>query len=469
MTLLALDPGSSTPLIDQIVAAVSKRVEDRALRAGSRMPSIRHFALEHRISRFTVVQAYDRLVAMGYLNSRPGSGFYVAPRPRPAGGGEPLLKLERAVDVLWLIRNALRQPSTQPMPGAGWLPADWMDEDGIRRSLRALSRKSGDFLSGYGHPGGYLPLRELLQRRLAEIGVAAEPAQVILTKGATHALDLVARYFLRPGDTVLVDDPGYYLLFGALKSLGAKIVGVPWNSAGPDLAALDALLKEHRPKLFFTNTILHNPTGAVISQATAYRVLQLAEKHDFMIVEDDIYGDFHPGRPARLATLDQLDRVIYVGSFSKTVSAALRVGYLACKREIAGQLTDLKLLTGLTTSEIGERLMHQLLIDGHYRKHLDRLRGRLQESRGKTLRSLEKLGLTPFVEPEGGMFAWIDMGESASPVEIAGAAAEMGIMLAPGNLFRPHQEPSRHMRFNVASCGDPAVSGFLAGALAGRG
>ncbi len=469
MTLLTLDPGSSTPLIDQIVAAVSKLVEDRALRAGSRMPSIRHFALEHRISRFTVVQAYDRLVAMGYLNSRPGSGFYVAPRPLTGNGGEPPLKLERAVDVLWLIRNALRQPSTQPMPGAGWLPADWMDEDGIRRSLRALSRKSGDFLSGYGLPGGYLPLRELLQRRLAEIGVAAEPGQILLTKGATHALDLVARYFLRPGDTVLVDDPGYYLLFGALKSLGAKIVGVPWNSAGPDLAALEALLKEHQPKLFFTNTILHNPTGAVISQATAYRVLQLAEKHGFMIVEDDIYGDFHPGRPARLATLDQLDRVIYVGSFSKTVSAALRVGYLACKREIAEQLADLKLLTGLTTSEIGERLMHQLLIDGHYRKHLDRLRGRLQESRGKTLRKLEQLGLTPFVEPEGGMFAWLDLGAGANPVEIAGSAAGKGIMLAPGNLFRPNQEPSRHMRFNVAACGDPALSGFLAGALAGRG
>lgn len=469
MTLLTLDPRSPTPLIDQIVGAVGKLVEDRALRAGARMPSIRNFAADHGISRFTVVQAYDRLVAMGHLNSRPGSGFYVAPRPRPSVGGEPPLKLERAMDVLWLLRNALQQPSVKPMPGAGWLPGAWMDEEGIRRSLRALSRKNGDFLIGYGQPGGYLPLRELLQRRLAEIGVAAEPGQVLLTKGATHALDLVARYFLRPGDTVLVDDPGYYLLFGALKSLGAKIVGVPWNTDGPDVAAMETLVREHRPKLFFTNTILHNPTGAVISQATAYRVLQLAEKHGFMIVEDDIYGDFHPGRPARLATLDQLDRVIYIGSFSKTVSAALRVGYVACKREIAEQLADLKLLTGLTTSEIGERLAHQLLIDGHYRKHLDRLRGKLQEARDKTLRNLEKLGLAPFVEPEGGMFVWIDMGEGACPVEIAGAAAGKGLMLAPGNLFRPHQEPSRWMRFNVAACNDPAVAGFLARHLARSG
>lgn len=467
MTLLALDSLSSIPLTDQVVASVGKLVEDRALRAGTRMPSIREFAADHGISRFTVVQAYDRLVAMGYLNSRPGSGFYVAPRPRPGVGGEPSLRLERAMDVLWLLRNALQQPGATPMPGAGWLPAAWMDEAGIQRSLRAVARKSGDFLTGYGQPGGYLPLRELLQRRLAEIGVAAEPAQILMTKGATHALDLVARYFLRPGDCVLVDDPGYFILFGALKSLGVKIVGVPWNLDGPDVAAMEALAVAHRPKLFFTNPILHNPTGVVISQATAYRALQLAEKHDFMIVEDDIYGDFHPARPARLATLDQLDRVIYIGSFSKTVSAALRVGYIACKRDIAEQLSDLKLLTGFTTSEIGERLVHQILTDGHYRKHLDKLRGRLREAREQALRSLEKLGMAPFAEPEGGMFVWIDMGAGVNPVEIAAVAAREGLMLAPGNLFRPHQEPSRWMRFNASSSNDPAVSAFLARALAG--
>lgn len=465
MTLITLDSHSSIPLTDQIVTALSKLVEERALRAGTRLPSIRDFAAAHRVSRFTVVQAYDRLVAVGHIHSRPGSGFYVAPRPYPGSGDEPPLKLARAMDVLWLLRNALRQPCAEPMPGAGWLPGSWMDEAGIRRSLRAVAAKNGDFLTGYGHPAGYPPLRELLQRRLAEIGVTSDAGQIVLTKGATHALDLVARYFLRPGDSVLVDDPGYFILFGALKSLGAKLVGVPWNPDGPDPAALEALAREHRPKLFITNTILHNPTGAAISQATAYRVLQVAEKYDFLIVEDDIYGDFHAGRPTRLATLDQLKRVILLGSFSKTVSAALRVGYIACKREIAADLADLKLLTGLTTSEIGERLIHQLLTDGHYRKHLDRLRGRLADARNLTLRNLERLGLAPYVEPEGGMFVWADLGEHAHPVSIAGAAAEKGIMLAPGNLFRPNQEPSTWMRFNVAACREEAFYETLAGFL----
>jgi len=466
MSLVCLDSLCPIPLTDQIVSTVGKQVDERVLRAGMRLPSIRQFAVDHGVSRFTVVQAYDRLVAMGYLSSRQGSGFYVTPRPRPHASDKPPVKLERAMDVLWLLRNALLQPYAKPVPGAGWLPGSWMDEEGIQRSLRGLSRKRGEFLTSYGLPGGYLPLRELLQHRLAGIGVQADPAQIVLTKGATHALDLVARYFIRPGDAVLVDDPGYYIQFGALKSLGAKIVGVPWTLDGPDTAVMEALILEHKPKLFFTNSVLHNPTGSSISQAVAYRVLQLAEKHDLLVVEDDIYGDFHPGRITRLATLDQLDRVIYISSFSKTVSASLRVGYLACKRDIAEHLVDLKLLTGLTTAEIDERLIYQLLTDGYYRKHIDKLRGKLQVAREQTLRSLEKIGLQPYVEPEGGMFVWVNMGVQTNVVEMASAAAAQGIMLAPGHLFRPHQEPSQWMRFNVAACNDPTIFEFLEGALA---
>ncbi|MDP1862916.1 MAG: PLP-dependent aminotransferase family protein [Thiobacillus sp.] len=465
MSLVCLDSHSPIPLTDQIVSTVGKQVDERVLRTGLRLPSIRKFATDHGVSRFTVVQAYDRLVAMGYLHSRQGSGFYVAPRPQPHVSGKAPIKLERAMDVLWLLRNALQQPYNRPMPGAGWLPGSWMDEAGIQRSLRILSRKSGEFLTSYGLPGGYLPLRELLQHRLAEIGVPADAGQIVLTKGASHALDLVARYFIRPGDAVLVDDPGYYIQFGALKSLGAKIVGVPWKLDGPDPAAMEALILEHKPKLFFTNSVLHNPTGASISQAVAYRVLQLAEKYDLLIVEDDIYGDFHPGRITRLATLDQLDRVIYIGSFSKTVSASLRVGYLACKRDIAEHLVDLKLLTGLTTAEIGERMIYQLLTGGYYRKHIDKLRGKLQIARAQVCGKLEKLGLQIYVEPEGGMFIWVNLGEQINVVEMASAAAAKGITLAPGNLFRPHQEPSSWMRFNAAACDDPAVFNFIQGAL----
>ncbi len=459
MTLVSLNAQDSSPLIDQIVRALQRLMEDRALRVGARLPSIRAFAHDHHVSRFTVVQAYDRLVAMGYLQSRLGSGFYVAARPS-APVSEVAWQPDQSIDVVWLLRTTLTERSTKPIPGAWWLPASWMEVTGLRKSLRHLSSKQGEFLTAYGTPGGYLPLRELLCSRLTRLGVPAEPGQIVLTSGVTHATDLITRFFIRAGDAVLVDDPGFFILFGGLKSFGAKLVGVPWNRDGPDTETMESLIREHQPRLFFTNTILHNPTGSSISQAVAHRILQLAEKYDMMVVEDDIYGDFHPGNPTRLATLDQLKRVIYVSSFSKSVSAGLRVGYLACQKELATQLCDVKLLTSLTTSEINERLIYQLLAEGHYRKHMDKLRTRLQGARQKTITRLEALGYTVHAEPEGGMFLWARP-QTQDSAPLARLAAQQGIMLSPGYMFRPHQETSPWLRFNAAHSDDEAIYRFL--------
>ncbi|WP_162232561.1 aminotransferase class I/II-fold pyridoxal phosphate-dependent enzyme, partial [Methylogaea oryzae] len=155
----------------------------------------------------------------------------------------------------------------------------------------------------------------------------------------------------------------------------------------------------------------------------AYRVLQLAERYDLTIVEDDIYGDFLAGQPTRLATLDQLQRVIFVGGFSKTVSASLRVGYLACRYELAESLTDLKLLTSLTTSEIDERLLYELLTDGYYRKHLEKLRSRLRKARLEASRSLERSGLQLYQESEDGLFIWARRASGENATVLAAAAA----------------------------------------------
>ncbi len=186
-------------------------------------------------------------------------------------------------------------------------------------------------------------------------------------------------------------------------------------------------------------------------------MLQLAEKYDVILVEDDIYGDFHPSKITRLATLDQLDRVIYVSSFSKTLSASLRVGYFACKKELAKSLCDMKLLTSLTTSEISERIIYQLLSGGHYRKHLEKLRIKLQEARTVTIAKLEKMGFSTYIEPEGGMFIWVKLIDHIDMTTFATQAAQEGVMLAPGNVFHPHQEPSQWLRFNVAHCENAAA------------
>ncbi|VAW56991.1 DNA-binding transcriptional regulator, MocR family / aminotransferase domain [hydrothermal vent metagenome] len=461
--LITLDKSSDTPLTEQIITGIKMLIDNRALRHNMRMPSIRTFSSVHAISRFTTVQAFDRLVAAGYLQSRLGSGFYVLSQSIQTHNTDTPVKLERAMDVLWLLRQTLSQPSNslQPVPGAGWLPHDWMDTTGIQKSLRNLAQKPARYLTQYGSPQGYLPLRQQLQQRLGEYQVNANENQILLTMGATHALDLIARFYISPGDTVLVDDPGYFILFGTLKSYGANVVGVPWKKDGPDIEKLSALIKQHKPKLFFTNTILHNPTGASISQAVAYRLLALAEQAKMLIIEDDVFGDFQPTIMSRLATLDQLNRVIYISSFSKTISASMRVGFIAGSAPIIQQLTDVKLLSGITTSEINERMVFQMLANGQYRKHLKKLHNKLQQAREQALNNFEQLKLAPYLEPQGGMFLWVKMPAQVSIIELTNQAAKQNIMLAPGSLFKPHQEPSEWMRFNVASCNEKLHLEFI--------
>ncbi len=462
---LSLIPEHGLPLVEQIVAGVRGHIDDRVLRPGMRLPPIRQFAQRHGVSRFTVVEAYDRLVALGYLSSRRGSGFYVAPRPAPVAA-QTAAPLERAVDTVWLLRQGFEDGPATLKAGSGWLPPSWMDEEGLLRNVRALSRRANLRLTCYGSPQGYAPLRQQLQLRLADLGIGARPQQIVLTQGATQALDLVARYLIKPGDTVLVDDPGYWSLFGNLRLLGAQLVGVPRGADGPDAAALEALLAEHSPKVFFTHSVLHNPTAANVSPAVAFQVLKLAERHDFLVVEDDTYADFQAAPTTRLAALDQLNRVIYIGSFSKTLSANLRVGYFACHEELAGALTDIKLLSALTTSEFNEQLVYLMLTEGHYRKYMERLHGRLAEATSATLRMLERAGLELYAEPKGGVFAWARVPGLEDAATLAARAAQDGIMLAPGKVFRPRMEPSPYLRFNVAHCGDPRLAAFLDQALA---
>jgi DNA-binding transcriptional MocR family regulator len=178
-------------------------------------------------------------------------------------------------------------------------------------------------------------------------------------------------------------------------------------------------------------------------------------------VEDDIFCDLQVKTTPRLATLDQLKRVIYARSFSKTLSGSLRVGFVACAQDITNQLADIKMLTSITTSQFTERLVYLMLVDGHYRKYLSRLHERLGEARLNVVRAFERMGLKLFVEPADGMFVWARFPHIEDSLKLAEASQRDGIMLAPGAVFRPHLERSPWMRFNVTVCEDTRVQRWL--------
>jgi DNA-binding transcriptional MocR family regulator len=454
-------------LVDQLVERFRRRIDERMLKPGAKLPSIRLLAEREGVSRFTVVEAYDRLVGQGLIESKRGAGFFVKERVMRPSTKTIALPEHNKMDVVWLLRNMFREVGPHHMPGTGTVPPEWLDAELIAHAMRAYARGDGSSLLSYGTPAGWLPLREQLTIKLAELQIEAAPQQIVTTTGITQALTLVTRQLARPGDVVLVDSPGWFVLFGALNAQGLKIVGVPHSHDGPDLVELARLCEIHKPKLYVINSVLHNPTGHSLSAAKAFQILRLAEQHDFHLVEDDVYCDFHPGShiqsATRLASLDQLKRVIYLGSFSKTLAPNLRVGFMAAEPALASELTDQKMLLSLTTPEMGERIVHKVLSEGHYRKHVERLRNKLETRRAATLKLLEGVGVRfPNLSPCG-LFLWGDLGVDSDPV--ANDGMEAGFVFAPGSLFNPDQSPSTWMRFNAATSSHPQMLKFLGRAI----
>jgi DNA-binding transcriptional MocR family regulator len=449
------------------MAAIRSKVASRALVPGDRLPSIRRFAATMGVSPSTVVEAYDRLAAEGLIRARRGSGFYVAgSAPPPLALAETEPRRDRAVDPFWVSRQSLDADPATMKPGCGWLPAEWMPHAALRRAMRTLARGGDAALVDYGSTRGSPALRRLLLGRFAEGGLEVSPDQIMLTGSGTQAIDLICRFLLRPGDTVLVDDPCYFNFQALLRAHQVRIVGAPYTPAGPDVAAFEAVLAAERPRLYITNSALHNPTGATLSPQTAHRLLNLASAHDLTIVEDDIFADFEPEPSARLAVLDGLDRVIRIGSFSKTLSASIRCGYIAARADWIEGLVDLQVATAFGgPSPVATELIAGVLAEGGYRKHMEETRQRLARARHHVAARLKPLGIRPWLMPRGGFYLWCSLPDGRDSAALARMAVERNVVLAPGNVFSVSQTAASFLRFNVAQSGDPRIIAVLRWAM----
>lgn len=449
----------------QVMAVIRRQIAARALTPGMKLPSVRLQARLSDVSTSTIVEAYARLAAENVITSRPGAGFYVAGPIAPLDLTHMTPVKERDIDPLWISRQALDAEDGKLKPGCGWLPSDWMYEEGMRRALRKMAREPASTLADYATSANSLPLRQLLVRRMANQDIKTQADQVMLTESGTQAIDLICRFLLQPGDTVLVDDPCYFNFHALLRAHRVNIVSVPYTANGPDLAAFAAVLQAHSPRLYITNSAIHNPTGAVLSPLVAHRVLKMAEQHDLIIVEDDIFADFEHRPAPRLAAFDGLSRVIAIGSFSKTVSAALRCGYIAARDEWVEALIDLKIATSFGGGRLAAEMMLQVLTDSGYRRHLEGLKLRLAQAMKNTHGRLQQLGIRPWLTPPAGLFLWCQLPDNIDAVELARRCLRDDVVLAPGNIFSQSGSASTLMRFNVSQCSDERIYRSLQQAL----
>jgi DNA-binding transcriptional MocR family regulator len=452
-----LSRNADTTLTEQLAARFTDRIRQRQLAPGARLPSVRECARRFGVSPSTVVSAYEQLLAQGLVDARKQRGFFVrhaaavpavGATPPPAKAGETMRQAPLSATAL--MRGMFQPPGAQPMPGLGTLPVEWLDPAMLASALRQLSRggRLGPLALHYGEPAGDGRLRRALAAQLAEHGVKATPAQIVTTIGATQGLDIVTRSLLRSGDAVLVDEPGWPVEYARLAALGLRMLSVPRGEDGPDLAVMAQRLREHRPRLYITVSVLHNPTGASLSLPVAHRLLKLAQEHDLAILEDDSYSHLAPAHLPRLAALDALERTIYVSGFSKILAPALRVGYIAAPTALVDRFVDTKLLGTLTTPGLTEQALAHCLELGLLRRHAERVATRLDAARARAVGLAEAAGCR-FAAPPRGLFGWVDAGVDTE--RLAQAMLGDGWLLAPGALFHATHRATTLMRINFAT------------------
>jgi len=470
-------------LTEQLAERFAERIRARLLAPGTRLPSVRECARQQGVSAYTVVAAYDQLLAQGLVEARRQRGFFVrdlstrAPvaeaLSRTSTGasaaaasvlGESPLPSGSHVNAAALIRGMFHQASTKPQPGSGVLPPDWLETTFMPAAVRKVTstRALQDSSLRYGDPMGDAELRRVLAQRLAAINITAVPQQIITTVGATHALDIVSRTLLKPGDPVMVEEPGWSVEFARLDALGMKILPVPRHADGPDLAVMQRYCEVHAPKLFVSVSVFHNPTGYCLTPGSAHRVLQLAAKHDFYVVEDDTYGHIAPEHATRLTVLDGLQRSIYVSGFAKILAPNWRVGFLVAPPRLVEPLLDTKLLATLTTPSLLEKALALCIEQGQLRRHAERVRTRLEAARVRSVKLAQQAGCTFAAEPAG-LFGWVDTGVDTDV--LAQRMLDQGYLLAPGALFHARRQPSTLMRINFATTQDAAFWKLLAQVL----
>lgn len=451
-------------LTEQLATRFGERIRNRLLAPGARLPSVRQCAQQQGVSPSTVVAAYDQLLAQGLVEARKNRGFFVremaaaldthAPGAMnqvafakiTAGAPSP----HAPVNATALIRGMFHGSSDKPQPGMGVLPPQWLESTFMPAAVRKVTgtRALQEFSLQYGEPAGDSGLRRSLSKKLAGLNVPALPAQIVITVGATHALDVVSRTLLRPGDHVMVEEPGWAVEFARLAALGMRILPVPRRADGPDLAVMAQYCAAHAPKLFVSVSVFHNPTGYCLTPGSAHRVLQLANAHNFHIVEDDTYSHLAPVHATRLCALDGLQRTIYVSGFAKILAPNWRVGFLAAPPDLVEPLLDTKLLATLTTPALLEKALAWCIDQGQLRRHAERIRTRLDLARARSVKLALAHGCTFAAEPAG-LFGWVETFVDTDA--LSQRMLDEGYLLAPGALFHASRQPSTLMRINFAT------------------
>jgi 2-aminoadipate transaminase len=482
MLPLHLQPESHVPLYVQLRDQLRALVHAGDLRPGDRIPASRELATMLGVHRTTVANAYAELEAEGLIQGHVGRGTFIQgnghglkitpPAPPVWNGGngirwELLFADERGEEVLSRLtasapEDALSFVMARPAP-------EFFPIDELQTCVNAILRNEGTEVLNLGPSDGYAPLKEALLEQLRRDGISAKDENLLITDGCQQSLDLISKAFVRPGDTVILENPTYPGAVAVFNGARARCLGVPvrthaepGTSLGLDLEALEATLAANRVKLVLLTPDFQNPTGTSMPLASRRKVLELAGRYQVPVVEDHIYARLH-AREERLPSLKQLDRsnlVIHIDSFAKVAFPGLRVGWVVAPATAIERLRVVKQNTDIHTDQLAQATLGEFLRRGLFAKHVAKMRkvyGVRLVALDEALRKNMPEG-TRWTCPEGGMCLWLELPPGFDANELLIHAKERGVLFAPGRYFYVQGTLPNTLRLAFASLDEKQIA-----------
>jgi DNA-binding transcriptional MocR family regulator len=451
------------PVYQKLAKVIEGLITTRSLRPGDRVPSVRQFSRQQRVSVPTALQAFATLETRGLIEARPKSGFYVRVRransvPEPSSGlgrvvlkitdfakSDPMTSLFADQSNATLVHLGLALPCPSLLPGIK-----------LARTMAAIARRLGADGTSYDMAPGSEILRRELARRSMEWGCALQPEDFLVTVGATEAVSLALRATCQPGDTVAVESPTYFGFASLLRELRLRALPIPVDSAeGMDLEALRRALRRTRVAACLSIPNFHNPVGCLMPDDRKRELLEILQARQIPLVEDDIYGDLqHEGvRPRCIKAFDTEGATILCSSYSKTLAPGYRVGFVAAGRWHAKVLA-LKQVSTLAGPTLPVLAVAEFVRNGGYDRYLRSIRQTYHQQVERMREAI--VGAFPegirLSRPLGGFALWCELPKKVDSMELAKRARAAGISIAPGPMFSADGSFQNFVRIN---CGFP--------------
>jgi len=449
MTLaIELNRSAKRSLYRQIAEQIKTQISNGRLPAGTRLPTVRKLATDTGVTRLTIQSAYGELQADGWIESVVGRGTFVSDDVKPQTlhssighclTSDGILSDMLEVNTVLGVRSmAIAEPD-----------GDLFPVDEFWASMTRLRPKAGELL-GYTPPQGDPDLRVEVARLVSDIKIGATPDDLLITSGVMHGLNLATRVLAKPGDAVLIDQPTFIGYLNILRSQGLRPYTIPIDEDGPDLAVLQHHLATKQPAFYYTIPNFHNPTGHAWSMEKRRAILELTNRYDCQILEDDIYGliSFDGPPPTTLKAMDTMGRVLYTSGFSKALMPGLRIGYMVVPERYKENLWRLRRSSDLCGAGLHQRALANFLRDGGLKRHMRRIIPVYRQRRTAVMSALSRYmpSSVNWTRPKGGYSTWLTLPRYFPPGELYREALQQGFAFTAGEAYEMDDREHEHLR-----------------------